>query len=130
MRPIDGALEVVEALRARGLRLALVSNVALPGEHYDRLLRREGFLPHLPHRFFSYDQGSRKPSPVMVRRALAALGVEPQEAVFVGDRRNSDVAAGLAAGVRTVWIRSKDRGGPRPDVEIASIRELPTLFAP
>ena len=130
VRPSDGALEVVEALRARCLRLALVSNVALPGEHYDRLLRREGFLPHLPHRFFSYDQGSRKPSPGVGRRAVAALGVEPQAAVVVGDRRNSGVAAGLAAGVRTVWIRSKDRGGPRPDVEIASIRELPTLFAP
>jgi putative hydrolase of the HAD superfamily len=127
LRPIDGALETVEILRSRGLRLALVSNVALPGEHYDRVLRREGFIEHLPHRFFSYDQGSRKPSPVMVRRALQALGVEPNSAIFVGDRRNSDVAAGLAAGVRTVWIRSKDRGGPRPDVEIASIRELTRL---
>jgi HAD superfamily hydrolase (TIGR01662 family) len=123
LRPLAGALDAVAALRSRGIRLAVVSNVALPGEHYDRVLEREGLLRDLPHRFFSYDQGSRKPSPVMVRRALEALGMPAADTAFVGDRRNSDVAAGLAAGVRTVWIRSRDRGGPRPDLEVGSLNE-------
>ena len=119
---------MAEQLRERGLRLAVVSNVALPGEHYERVLRREGFLHLLQHRFWSYDQRSRKPSPAMVRSALQALGVEAAEAVFVGDRRSTDVAAGLAAGVRTVWLRSKHHAGPKPDVEIESIRELPAVL--
>jgi putative hydrolase of the HAD superfamily len=126
---IDGALAAVATLKARGFRLAMVSNVALPGEHYDRVLEREGFLPHLSHRYYSYDRNSRKPSPLMARLALDALGVAPGEAMFVGDRRNSDVAAGLAAGTRTVWIRSKDRGGPRPDIVVGSLREAVETLA-
>jgi HAD superfamily hydrolase (TIGR01549 family) len=128
VRAVAGALEAVRALRAMGLRLALISNVALPGPLYVRLLRREGFLPHFERLFFSYDEGSRKPSPAMPRRALEALGVEPREAVMVGDRRSSDIAAGRAAQTGTVWLRSRDKTGPKPDFEIDKLSELPALL--
>ncbi len=125
LRPISGAREVLRALAGRGLRLAIVSNVPLPGKLYEAELRRHRLLRRFAHREWSYDAGSRKPSPAMLRRALAALDAEPAEAVMVGDRRRSDVAAGRAAGVRTVWLRSADGRGPAPDVEIESLAELP-----
>jgi HAD superfamily hydrolase (TIGR01509 family) len=128
VRPIPGALDAVRQLRAMGLRLALISNVALPGALYARLLEREGFFPHFERLFFSYDEGSRKPSPVMLRRALEALGVGAHEAVMVGDRRSSDIAAGRAAQVATVWLRSRDKTGPKPDHEIDELSELPALL--
>lgn len=128
LTPVEGALAAVRALAARGLKLAVVSNVPLPGVLYERVLRRHRFLPLLPVREFSYDAGSRKPSPAMLRSALAALGVEPAQAVMVGDRRDSDVAAGRAAGVRTIWLRSADRGGPQPDFEIRALAELPAVI--
>jgi HAD superfamily hydrolase (TIGR01509 family) len=128
VRAIPGALEAVRELRAMELPLALVSNVALPGPLYVRLLKREGFLPHFERLFFSYDEGSRKPSPAMLRRALEALGVEPQQAVMVGDRRSSDIAAGRAAQTATVWLRSRDKTGPKPDLEIDQLSELPALL--
>lgn len=125
--PVAGARQALLALRERGLKLALVSNVPLPGKLYERLLKKHRLLPLLDSLHWSYESGSRKPSPAMLRAALVALGEPPSAALMVGDRRNSDVAAGRAAGLRTVWVRSADGGGPRPDREIASIAELPAL---
>jgi HAD superfamily hydrolase (TIGR01509 family) len=124
LAPMPGARETLAALAARGLALALVSNVPLPGALYEKALRRARLLALLPVRRFSYDAGSRKPSPAMLRSALGELGAVPECAVMVGDRRSSDVAAGRAAGVRTVWLKSADGGGPKADVEIAALGDL------
>lgn len=48
-----------------------------------------------------------KPDPGMVRLALARLGVEAGESVFVGDNPE-DEAAGKAAGVRTFLVDGMD----------------------
>ncbi|MGH9464874.1 MAG: HAD family hydrolase, partial [Thermoanaerobaculia bacterium] len=113
----------------RGLRLAVCSNVPLPGILYRRLLVRHRLAEPIESFHFSYDEGSRKPSPAMLRAALKALEVAPAQAVMVGDRRSTDVAAGRAAGTRTVWIRSEDGGGPQAEHTIRGIAELPALLA-
>lgn len=122
---LHGALETVQALARRGFRLGLVSNVPLPGELYrEHMLRRHGFLPYLESLRFSYDAPARKPSPVMLEEVLAELGARPGQAVMVGDRRDSDVASGRAAGAYTVWIEGPGSDGPQEDVAIGSIGEL------
>jgi len=129
LAPVEGALEAVRTLAARGVAVGLVSNVPLPGALYEAVLRRFGFLALFPVRRFSYDAGSRKPSPAMLRSALGELGADPSRAVMVGDRRSSDVAAGRAAGVRTVWLESADGGGPKADAEIRTLAELEPALA-
>ena len=56
------------------------------------------------------DCGCRKPRPGMLTRAAARLGLDLSASVMVGDRA-SDIAAGAAAGCRTVFV---DRGYDRP----------------
>ncbi len=126
--PLAGAREALATLRDHGHRLALCSNVPLPGLHYRRLLARHGLAEAIASFHFSYDEGTRKPSPAMLRYASHALEVSAAEAVMVGDRRSSDVAAGRAAGMRTVWIQSEDGGGPQADHVIRGIGELPALL--
>lgn len=126
--PLPGAAAALEALRERGLRLAVCSNVPLPGALYREVLERHGLATPIESFHFSYDEGTRKPSPQMLRNAVQALSVPAERAWMVGDRRSSDVAAGRAAGVGTVWVRSDDDGGPRADHEIAGIAELPALL--
>jgi FMN phosphatase YigB (HAD superfamily) len=58
---------------------------------------------------------------------MKEIGVQPAEAMMVGDRRDSDVMAGKLAGTRTVWIRSEYREGPGADHTIASLATLPAL---
>lgn len=128
LRPVPGALDAVRQLAGAGLALGVVSNVPLPAALYEEALTRFGLLALLPVRRFSYDAGSRKPSPAMIREVLAELGADAAGAVMVGDRRSSDIAAGRAAGTRTVWIESADAGGPAPDLRVAALAELPGLL--
>ena len=128
LRPCSEALDVLVALAARGLELALVSNVPAPGAFYRERMQVWGLAQPFRRLFFSYDEGSRKPSPAMLRSALLEVGVEPARAVMVGDRQRSDVAAGIAAGTRTVWLSSGHAGGPRPDIVIESLSELPAVI--
>jgi HAD superfamily hydrolase (TIGR01509 family) len=130
LRPTPGAADVLAALRRMGLRLALVSNVALPGELYRERLAAWGIAAHLETMRFSLDSGSRKPAPRMVEEALAALGARAGEAAMVGDRKKSDIAVGRAAGTRTIWLRSRHAEGPDPDLTIDALAELPAAIVP
>lgn len=123
-----GARDVLEGIASRGLRMAVVSNVPLPGPLYLDILARCGLAEFFSRTYFSYDQNRRKPSPVMLRRALEDFGVGPEAAVMVGDRRSVDIAAGRAAGIRSVWLQTEDGGGPDPDASIRTLSELSALI--
>ena len=126
--PTAGAKEALEELQKMGFDLALVSNVPLPGELYARVLRRFGL--HAPFRSlcFSYDRGSRKPSPALLRMAMSELDAKPISTVMVGDRRDRDITAGRAAGTRTIWIQTAEDQGPEAEATIASVAALPDLL--
>ncbi|MFO8132368.1 MAG: HAD family hydrolase [Thermoplasmatota archaeon] len=62
-----------------------------------------------------------KPDPEMLLEACFRLGVEPADAVFVGDT-DSDVTAGRAAGCTVIGVQVA------ADLTIDSIAELPSLF--
>ena len=47
-----------------------------------------------------------KPSPEMMRIVLARLGTRPAETLVVGDRLETDIAAGQAAGCKTALVLS------------------------
>ena len=85
--------EVLSRLKARGLKLAVVSN-------FDR--RLHAVLAHLDlTRFFaqvviSSEVGIDKPDPAIFQRALDALNAQPAEAVHVGDDPKRDWGAGAA----------------------------------
>jgi len=129
LRPLDDAAATLRELRARGFALGLISNVALPGALYRERLVAHGLAEPFTAVRFSHDAASRKPAPTMLLSALAELGASPAEAVMVGDRKKSDVAAGRAAGVHTIWLRSHHAEGPEPDVTIDSLAELPSAIA-
>ena len=63
----------------------------------------------------------RKPHPLIFERALDELGVEPGDALFVGDRRGADIGGAQALGMTTVqafWFRADpDDREPEPDFE-------------
>ena len=128
LAPLEGAAGALAMLGDSSLKIALVSNVPLPGTIYEPVLRRHGLVEIFDHLVFSYDAGSRKPSPAMLRQAMVAIGAEPENTVMVGDRRDRDIAAGRSAGTDTVWIRSDDGGGPNPEATIDALADLPELL--
>jgi putative hydrolase of the HAD superfamily len=111
---------LLESLRARGLRLAIVSNAFDPGWLLRRDLEELGLAQRVDHAVFSSEVGKRKPHPLIFERALEALGVEAARALFVGDRLREDVGGAAAVGMGTVlalWFRADEAeaGDVEPD---------------
>lgn len=93
--------EVLEALRARGLRLAVVSNfdTRLPP-----LLDALGLATFFDAVVCSGEAGAAKPDGAIFARALAALGVEASEALHVGDSGEADYEGARAAGIEALLV--------------------------
>ena len=127
--PYPGILCCLDALRADGIRLGLVSNkengaVGLLTERYfpGRFEAVQGETPAI----------ARKPAPDMVRAVLAAMGTERRDAVFVGDS-GVDIETAQNAGIpclSVTWgFRSPDelvRSGA--ETLISSPKELETFL--
>ncbi|MBI4012241.1 MAG: HAD-IIA family hydrolase [Candidatus Rokubacteria bacterium] len=72
-----------------------------------------------------------KPSPIMLRVALERLGLEARDCAVVGDRLETDIAMGKAAGLATILVLTgiTPPGDPaiarwRPDHVLASLEEI------
>ncbi|MQY11738.1 (S)-2-haloacid dehalogenase 4A [Streptomyces sp. RB5] len=90
------ALEVLAALRDRGVRTAVVSNV---GWDWRPVFTGLGLDPYLDAHVFSYEVGLVKPDPRIFRLACERLGLAPGEVLMVGDERARDGGA-VAVGCR------------------------------
>ena len=115
------AYALLEALRKRGLKLAIVSNVGTPGRLVRELLDAQGLTERVDAVVLSCEVGKRKPHPAIFERALEELGVAAAEAMHVGDRLHHDVGGAAALGIASVqalWFRADDDAeGPAPDYE-------------
>jgi HAD superfamily hydrolase (TIGR01662 family) len=115
VRPVDGAREALDALRARGVRVGVVSNqsgvarglitvdqVEACMARLDQLLGPFDTVRTCPH---GPDDGCacRKPAPGMVEAACAELGVDPARCVVIGDI-GADVEAAAAAGAVGILV--------------------------
>jgi putative hydrolase of the HAD superfamily len=124
-------LAVLRELRDRGLRLGLVSNVALLPQHMRTDLDALGIGPLLDASTFSSEVGVRKPDPRIFEETLSRLGVKPGQAVFVGDRLFDDIGGAQAVGMKAVLtteFRREDGEDVRPDFTIETLSELPPLL--
>ena len=78
------------------------------------------------HIYFSSDYGFRKPDPRYFSLPLKALGVSPEEAVYIGDNPFRDLFGAKKAGMKMILVRSEEQEyeGFRPDIRINEITEL------
>ena len=128
-KPYDGVVELMTKLKAEGYKLAIVSNKLkeaveeLAGIYFPGLIDvAMGDTPGIP----------KKPAPDMIYKALELLGLEKNEAVFIGDS-DVDVATGINSGmdmITVLWgFRDKEelvKAGA--EVFAASTTELETVL--
>ncbi|WP_174531382.1 D-glycero-alpha-D-manno-heptose-1,7-bisphosphate 7-phosphatase, partial [Micromonospora maritima] len=115
VRPVPGAREALDRLRAAGLRLAVVTNQSglargyFTAEDMRRVHARvEELLGPFDHwAICPHDDGDgcvcRKPAPGLVHEAAGALGTVATRCVVVGDI-GRDMTAALAAGAAGVLV--------------------------
>jgi FMN phosphatase YigB (HAD superfamily) len=89
---------------------------------------RLNLAKHLSAQTFSGEIGLRKPRSEIFDQTLAALGVEPQEALHVGDNLTSDIAGAYAIGMQAVHF-CHARGADNIPAEGKTIASLPELIA-
>ena len=96
----DGLLDMLDALKARGVKTAVVSNK--PDEAVKKL-SEEYFGGRMDYAVGAKDGRRCKPYPDMVDAALEALGETREGAVFIGDSE-VDVQTGLNAGLPVIAV--------------------------
>ncbi|EMI46041.1 HAD family hydrolase [Rhodopirellula sp. SWK7] len=99
------SLAALHTLRDRGLRVALISNLASP---YKRAVVRLDLESYFDAILYSCDIGFAKPDPEIYRDALTKLNSTANSTLMVGDSQRSDVDGPMAVGIRGFLI---DRNG-------------------
>jgi FMN phosphatase YigB (HAD superfamily) len=128
--------DTLAALQALGLRLGIISNTNWRSPWRDRELAHQGILDYFPVRIYSSDLRVEKPDARIFAAALAAMGdPAPDEALYVGNSLEDDVAGGHGAGLWTAWlapagVTTAPVDAPvAPDIVLTALRELPAKLA-
>ncbi len=124
LRPF--VLESLVAIKAKGIRTALVSN--LGGKTLTAALSKFCLTNYFDIVLSRSDVNNLKPSPDGLHLALAKLGVSKDASVFIGDSLD-DVNAAKAAGIRVVIITAGENAteeiqAAQPDQMIRCYKEL------
>jgi len=118
----DDVRDTLTALRSAGLRVGLISNSARDVREF---ARHHGL--DVDAGISSFHHGRTKPHASIFRAVLDLVGVEPAEAVMVGDTIADDIEGALALGMRAILV---DREGVHADFEprVETLNELPLLL--
>ncbi|WFE39583.1 HAD-IIIA family hydrolase [Micromonospora sp. WMMD998] len=133
VRPVPGAREALDRLRAAGLRLAVVTNQSglarglFTGDDLRRVNARVEELlgPFDTWQICPHAEADRcacrKPAPGLVHAAARALGTTPSRCLLIGDI-GADMGAAAAAGAAAVLV-------PTPATRDAEVAAAPTVAA-
>ncbi|MGD8830141.1 MAG: HAD family hydrolase [Pseudomonadales bacterium] len=123
--------EALEALKSRGLYLAIVSNI--DDDYLHPLVEKHELDRWLDHWTSSEEARSCKPHTGIYRYALSKAGLGVEETLFVGDSLHHDVAGASAVGMRSARIVEEGVSTPltgglavtaEPDYQITALTEL------
>lgn len=121
-----GVTQTLAWLKAQDVALAVITNK--PERFVEPLLDELGLGGHFRWIVGGDTLPRQKPDPAGLLHVLRLAGVEPAQALFVGDSRN-DIRAARAAGVVCVGLRyGYNHGEPieneNPDMVLDDLREL------
>lgn len=133
LRIADDAVELLKDMAAAGLSLGVIS-AGLLHKQMEKILRlrMDDFIDH--NLIFITDQvGIAKSNPMLYRMAVRAAGVEPHQAMHVGDHPLSDIQSAKKAGMIATWHRGAGKyahlqSSHEPDHEISSVADLRPLL--
>lgn len=122
-RLFPGALELLRELKARGLKLGLLTN-GFSETHREKIAVLQ--IGELFDAIFIADEvGMLKPDPLLFAHACSKLQSSPRVSAMVGDRYERDIRGAIEAGLFTVWMNVHDCALPPaarpPDATVATI---------
>jgi putative hydrolase of the HAD superfamily len=122
----DGAIETLEWLRGRGVRLGMMTNGA--GSAQCSKIERFALAQHFEHIIIEGEFGAGKPDARVFETLLRELRTTPANAWAIGDNLTADVYGAMDVGIHGIWIDPTDRGVPvdwrEPDRTVRGLSEL------
>jgi len=126
--PVDGARELLAAIRAAGVPLAILTNGWSPLQE-KKIAQALGDFPEPI--LVSEVLGVSKPDAAAFAKLVDVLHVPPHAIAFVGDNPTTDVAGAQGAGLTDVWFDwegiSYPSDAPRPQLVVHALAELVSL---
>ena len=95
-------VELLEALKARNIKIGLISNCY---SDEAQAIKESVLYPFFDAPVLSYEQGVTKPDPEIFRRTIEMLGVSADECLYVGDGGSKELFAARDAGMKAVQAR-------------------------
>jgi putative hydrolase of the HAD superfamily len=127
MQMFPGAHDAIDALKARGVKLALVTNGA--GETQRAKIVRFALEHRFDHIQIEGEHGFGKPEERAYIHAMDVLGVTAGDTWMVGDNLEWEVVTPQRLGIFAIWMDAHGQGLPegstiKPDRIIHSLTEL------
>ena len=96
-------------LRARGVRVGVLSNTIWSRDYHERIFARDGVLQLIDGAVYTSEIAHAKPHREAFLAAVASVGVaDPSACVYVGDRPFEDVHGAQRAGMRALLVPHSD----------------------
>lgn len=130
MRLLPGAIEVLEVLRVRQMRIGLASNAT---SHYlvEEGCRRLRISHYLDPIISSAAVGWAKPDRRIFQSILNPWSIAPEHVVMVGDSVGADIAGAQTMGMRSILLTAEHSPdepriweGVRADAEVTTLGEV------
>lgn len=108
-QPLPGALELLQAIRALGLRSVIASNTYWrDADSYWDDFRKLGMAGYIDGIITSVDAGHLKPHPAVFELGMRWAGVTADRCVVIGNREENDIEPALALGMRAILVHPDD----------------------
>jgi putative hydrolase of the HAD superfamily len=124
--PFPDAVDLLKALKARGMKLGLLTN-GVSETHHEKiaLLQISQYFDAL---FLADEVGMVKPDPLLFAHACRKLESSPSVSAMVGDRYDRDISGAIEAGLYSIWVNVRNEdvppGAPPPNVIVREIGEV------
>ncbi len=126
MRPRDGVMEFLKVLRARGVKIAIVSDLST--DIQVRKLAALGIQELIDILVTSEDAGREKPDPAPFLMALKRLSMTPEEVIMVGEDYAKDILGAEGVHITPIYFRNGRNADPLlGTLEVCSFKELQNM---
>lgn len=127
----EGVFEALDYTKDK-YKVALVSVTGVsPGRLVKQVMDKYGILGYFEALSFSDEVKWVKPNVKLYHHATNLLGVAPEETVHIGDSMKGDIVGAINAGMKVIWVKTKETPyieGYEPDGVIESLWELPEVL--
>jgi HAD superfamily hydrolase (TIGR01549 family) len=124
---LPGAVEFLSFLKARGIKLGLISNTQMPARFRHPTIEKQGLLSYFDAIVLSSEVSWRKPRPEIFLETLRQLEVEPEECLHFGDNIRADIEGAKQVGMLAVQVLAS-RHAPPPEADLI-LRDWQTALA-